>query len=209
MTAVLEQAAQMLAEGRMSMVQIARDTGIGLRSLVRYKTEDKEFREAVERYQKLLRSAIEQQGLALVTERIRHKMERHAMLRKIVAGRAKDEAIRAYLHVEKDKPAPWCGCMVVRWKGKDADQPEFAVDTGILSALDQLERDIATELGQWKQKVDHSGSVMLDVPPEVKALARAFLPEELQDMKRRMEQAMQSLRPENTDEPEPDCGTEA
>lgn len=53
------------------------------------------------------------------------------------------------------------GLLVKDYKGKDADQPVYKVDTGWLAEIRAHEKQAAEELGQWTEKREFSGETPL------------------------------------------------
>ena len=196
MTEPQEQAALLIAQGRLSQAVIAKRAEISKRTLT-YWQKEPEFRETVARHRDAFRKAAEQQreeisklGLALRRERIFQKMRRHAHLREIQLARSKDERILNYLGQDTGVAA---GLICVRYKGKDATQEEFVLDTGMLAEFDELERDIAIEVGDWKEKHEINPP---PEPPSAKVLALAKLPPEiLKALKAQFEIQFQSETP--------------
>lgn len=179
MTEPQEQAALLVAQGRLSQRVIAKRVEISKRTLTYWQLEP-EFRETVARHRDAFRKAAEQQreeiskhGLALKLERIFQKMRRHAYLRRIQRARSKDERILCYLGKDLGLAA---GLFCVRYKGKDADREEFALDTRMLAEFNQLEKDIAIEVGDWKAKREIS---VPPEPPSERVLTLAKLPYDL------------------------------
>jgi hypothetical protein len=155
-----EQAALLIAQGRLSQAVIAKRAEISKRTPT-YWQKEPEFRETVARHRDGFRKAAEQQreeiskhGLALKTERIFQKMRRHAQLRKVQGAIAKwfEEGAVKPLQNYLDGIGVAAGLVCIRYKGKDGDVPEFAINTALLQGYDEIERDIAVEVGDWKEK---------------------------------------------------------
>jgi hypothetical protein len=107
-------------------------------------------------------------------------MRRHAQLRKVQGAIAKwfeDGAVKPrqnYL----DGIGKAAGLVCIRYKGKDGDVPEFAINTAMLQGYDEIERDIAIEVGDWKEKREIS---VPPEPPSEKVLALAKLPPDVSE----------------------------
>jgi hypothetical protein len=102
-------------------------------------------------------SIIKRQGIQLQQNRINGLAERHQLLLQVVEERA--TAMR------NDAPGGSTGLLVEKVKEtKFGPRYEYAVDTGLLRELRELEKHIAQELGEWTEKseVSTSGSLSLD-----------------------------------------------
>ena len=91
-------------------------------------------------------------GLALKEARIRSKIHRADLLRQVIAERAKADEMQV-------APGGRTGLLAIDYKGKDADQPVYKVDAGLLKELRELEKEIAIELGQWTEKSEITGLI--------------------------------------------------
>jgi hypothetical protein len=70
-----------------------------------------------------------------------------------------------------DVPGGTTGLLVKDYKGKEADQLVYKVDTGLLGELRGHERQAAAELEQWKAGVEEC-EVIGATPPAIKPAAR-------------------------------------
>jgi hypothetical protein len=52
------------------------------------------------------------------------------------------------------------GLLLKDYKGKDADQPVYKVDTRLLAELRAHEKQAAEELGQWSEKRELTGDAL-------------------------------------------------
>jgi hypothetical protein len=52
------------------------------------------------------------------------------------------------------------GLLVSSYKGKDADQPVYKVDTSLLAELRAHEKQAAEELGQWTENLELTGEAL-------------------------------------------------
>ena len=98
-------------------------------------------------------SNIERQGILVQQNRINGLAERHKLLLQVIEERAED--------MRAETPGGGTGMLVRRIKEtKIGPRHEYAVDTGLLRELRELERHIAQELGEWAEKseVTHSGN---------------------------------------------------
>jgi hypothetical protein len=107
------------------------------------------------------------EGLARRAIRLRKKMDRHALLEKVIEERGAAEDMQ---HVAGGKT----GVLVKDYKGK-SELPVYKFDAALLKEMRDLEREIAIELGQWterKELTGADGSPLLD--PLVAALEKAY-----------------------------------
>jgi hypothetical protein len=103
------------------------------------------------------------EGLARRAVRLREKMERHALLKRVIGERAD--------HVEmQDAPGGKTGLLCLDYKGKDADRAVYKLDAALLKELRDLEREIAIELGQWAERKEISGPDGAAIPVSISDL---------------------------------------
>src|SRR5450759_3596687 len=79
-----------------------------------------------------------------------------------------------------DVPGGTTGLLVKDYKGKEADQLVYKVDTGLLGELRGHERQAAEELGQWK--THHEERRVIDASPAAITLATLLTGEELDSL---------------------------
>lgn len=91
--------------------------------------------------------ALTEASIRDVNARIAGYEDRKHRLVSVMAARAADMA---------DVPGGSTGLMVRDWRGKDAAQVVYKVDTGLLSAILALDEQAARELGQWMDKSELS-----------------------------------------------------
>jgi phage terminase small subunit len=101
------------------------------------------------------RAKIEQTGIAHLQSRVDGYNERRNLLLQIVRERSQHEDYR-------DTPGGKTGLLVHTVKqiggGLTAERvDEFAVDTGLLKELRELEKQAAQDLGQWSEKREVTG----------------------------------------------------
>lgn len=188
MTEQQNQAALLIAQGKLTLEAIAKQTGAGYRSVKRWNEENPDFQAAVATHKASFqqeaaawRAKMSAEGLAKKEERVFAKMRRHAQLKKVQraianwfaqGGPDNPKSLPQYL-AEIGVAA---GLVCIRYKGKEGDVPEFAINTAMLQGYDELEREIAIEVGQYKQQVEHSTA---PEPPSQKVLLLASLPAEV------------------------------
>jgi hypothetical protein len=76
-------------------------------------------------------------------------------------------------------------------RGKNNSQRvyrEYKIDTGVIEALNAVERRAAIETGQEQENIQLTGQIS----QKSMTLAKVFSLEELEEMKRRMDQAMEA-----------------
>jgi hypothetical protein len=160
-----EHAADLVADDQRTDRQIAGDLGIAKATLERWKKHSA-FQERVQairtqRAQALRAEAEARQARRLIerANRLEFLNDRHRGLCQILEERAADPAW-------ENVPGWKTGLMVhtVKGLGKGEDfqvVDEFAVDTGLLRELRELERQAAVETGQWteKREIEHKGEV--------------------------------------------------
>lgn len=160
-----KQAAALVAAGKMTAVEIAKQVGVSPRTIFNWKGEE-EFDGEVRRVLDDWRAKARGKGVADQDERLRDLNDRHKRLRAVIQQRAKDPQFQ-------DVPGGKTGLLTVTYKmlarvqtigdGKKAKEirvmepvPEYAVDTGLLAEMRQIEEHVAIELGQWKLKTENT-----------------------------------------------------
>lgn len=148
---MLERAARLTYDGRMTETAIAGELGIARRTLVRWKASP-EFRALIEQHRAAARQVEIQHTIADRRKRVGLLERRRHMLQegfeRIIAERGIDMA---------DVPGGPSGLLVRRFKqigsGKDVEKvEEYQIDQGIIALSEELralERQAAQELGQW------------------------------------------------------------
>ena len=68
-----------------------------------------------------------------------------------------------------EAPGAGSGLLSKDWKGKNADQPVYKVDTGLLSELRAHEQQAAQELGQWDAGAGPSVAIQIVIPAAANA----------------------------------------
>lgn len=145
-----ERAAVLVAEDELSNEDIARQCGVTRKTVDRWKTEP-EFKARVSQIIRDLSENLERYAIARRDLRVAEYNERRRLLIEVRRQRAeqlKDEA-----------PGGDTGLIVRQVKviggGRDAELvTEYAVDTGLLKAQLDLEKQAAIEAGQWLEKKD-------------------------------------------------------
>jgi transcriptional regulator with XRE-family HTH domain len=168
------QAAQLLAEARLTLEEIAAQAGITIRQLSRWKLLPP-FAAKVQEIAAKLEAAILAKSIGQQAERIEQKHKRWLAMREVIEERKRDPELLKHSKT---------GLLVRRLKPvKGGVIEEFAVDTGLLGRIDDVENDAAKELGQLteqhehkgKLKVEHLGTVKLERDPRLRNLNREQL----------------------------------
>jgi transposase-like protein len=141
-------AAQLVAEGALTEAQIAAQLGIHDRQLRRWKKHPV-FAELVADIAEKLAAEIRGKGLVELSNRVDALNTRWSRLHSVIDQRAKDKTMTA--------PGADTGLLVRTYKQfGTAKRPkvveEYEVDTGLLKALLDHEKQAAQELGQWSDK---------------------------------------------------------
>ena len=85
--------------------------------------------------------------------RVQMLQNRWDRMRRVIDERAASPAFA-------DVPGGTTGLLVKDYKGKDADQPVYKVDTRLLAELRAHEKQAAEELGQWSEKRELTGDAL-------------------------------------------------
>jgi hypothetical protein len=180
-----EQAALLVAADELPDTQIADQLAVGRTTLERWKRHPA-FRERVGNHVATWRAELRQRGIAEKQNRLDAYNDRWQALQTVIAERGADPAMQRV-------PGGKTGLLVRQVKlvkvyittgdppedgGEDeedgagerlesaklyVEQEEFAVDTGTLKALLDIEKQAAIETGQWEEKQVHSGGVKITV----------------------------------------------
>lgn len=159
-----QRAARLVADDCASDREIAQLCSIGLATLTRWKAAP-DFAARVERIRGMWAAAEVEKGIASREKRISGQDQRHQALLRVVEERAADATMRAV-------PGGTTGLVLRTYKqlglGKGARLvEEYAVDAGTLRELRELEKHVACELGQWTEKHEHTGEVLIRQYPGV------------------------------------------
>ena len=179
-----EQAAELLAGG-LSITKTAKRVEVDEKTIDRWKRQP-EFRTRLEERLAAIRTEIRTGGLAVRENRIAAERRRHGQIMAFVRKRAGNPRLGG---VEGDDS----GFFIRREKslhvGEQAYEriEEIELDTAVTTELRELEQAIATEVGDWKTKVEHSGKIET-VSQEALLLAELFEPAELERALTRAEQ---------------------
>lgn len=140
--------------GIQTLRQIAEELQIGESTLSQWKA-DPEFREHVKTFRKRLYEEVIEGGVGDMKMRVIAKSDRWRRALRVMEDRAADPEMAGI-------PGGSTGLIVKRDRtihtGKDEYERiiEHEFDTGLWNALGTIEQESAIEMGQWKQKVEHS-----------------------------------------------------
>lgn len=174
-----ELAAALLAEDRLTDVEIAARAGVSRRTLVRWK-QSTQFQQRIAHHQAVQADAVAATGIASRRARVEALNDRWQRLQRIIAERAEAYGGR---DAEGKPLVPGGSTGLLMRYGKSG---EFALDTGLLRELRAVEEQAARELGQW---VDRS-RLDLAFAEEIERVAATFgvSPEEVRrDLRRLLE----------------------
>lgn len=151
-----EDAALLVSMDELIDEDIASKLDIGLRTLGGWKTAP-EFKSRVDEYISEFRARVRRRGIAIIENRVAHLQRRHDLMNRIICERGASEEMRSV-------PGGTTGLIVHNVKsigsGPDAERVDlYEVDAPLLKELREHEKQAAQELGQWADKVDHSGTV--------------------------------------------------
>lgn len=153
-------AASLVAADDLTDEQIAAEVGITRRQLTTWKRHP-DFGALVQQHLEAFRRRVESRGIASRYRRVASQDERWRRLQRVIDERAADVDSGTYVdEVGEDRTVPgWGTGLLVRQEKPHGI--EFAVDTGLLKEMRELEKHAATELGQWSEKHDHTITVQL------------------------------------------------
>ncbi|MDE2102873.1 MAG: helix-turn-helix domain-containing protein [Patescibacteria group bacterium] len=153
-----EEAALLVAADELSDTAIAARCGVSQMTLERWKRRT-EFRTRVEEHVAAWRAEVFARGIADRARRVDALNERWDQMKQVIGERGADPEMAAV-------PGGTTGLLVKTLKiigvGKDAQAvEEYTVDTGLLKELREHEKQAAQELGQWTEKREHSGELLV------------------------------------------------
>ena len=177
-----EAAALRVAEGEQSDTAIAEQAGVTDRQLRRWK-ENPEFMARVQELERDLSDVAARFAVAKRRRRVAALDERWHALQRIITERAEKYSADPEL---MDVPGGKTGLLVRTVKsiggGMSAREvEEFAVDTGLLKQLLDVEKQAAIEAGQWAEKRELSGPDGQSLPPVTVIEIIRERPKELED----------------------------
>jgi hypothetical protein len=184
-----EIAASLTAQGR-SAQAIADELKVCRKTVERWR-QVPQFRARVLDFQKAFYESIRQKGAAVMELRVQARQRRLAALYRIVRTRKGKEECGA---------AAWddTGYMLRRDKMLGSGElatltTEFELDTGILSAMFDLEEGIAVDMGQRRHKIDVNTPEKPAILPAALELAKQLTPEEIQERLQKLDGLIEEL----------------
>lgn len=168
-----EQAALLVAQDDLTNEQIAETVGITRQALDKWKLHP-DFRARVQEHRDAWRAEIKAKGIAERQNRVDSYNDLHDRMQRVIEARAVEHA---------DVPGGNTGLLVrtaklVKVYKSDGDQEgedgetlysakrdvivyEYAVDTALLKEMREHKKQAAQDLGQWTEKQEHSGEVLV------------------------------------------------
>lgn len=153
-TEKLEKLVKATADGA-TREESAREAGLSEATVARYRRHP-EFRERVEQRLEETRAELKAEGVARRQNRMDGYNARITLLGQVIAERAADPDFM-------DVPGYKTGLLVrdAKRTGMDDYVNTFAVDTGLLAEMRAIEKQAAQDVGQWTEKQEHSGEMIL------------------------------------------------
>jgi hypothetical protein len=198
-----QEAAYQVADGSLSLHQIAKALGVSDRTLDGW-CADPEFQALVQQYRNTWNLALNKIGFA--NKDVRLKLLNQIVVRFTALIRQRAKAAK------KDPrfagvPGADTGLLTCRERalpigdGQYTTIYEFKVDTGTLAELRATLEHIAVEKGEWKRKIEHEGQVEHYVRPRLDL--RQLGPERLETIREWMMAAV-DVQAEPMEEPKPE-----
>lgn len=153
LTGKQEQAAALVAQDTLTDEAIAAEVGIRRATLHAWKQKIPAFNDRVAKLRAEFAEVARKHAIFTVEGRVKEYADRHARLKSVIEQRAERGG---------DAAGADTGLLVRTYKsigtGENAyAQEEWAVDTGMLREMRELEKQAAQDLGQWAEKKEHSG----------------------------------------------------
>jgi hypothetical protein len=147
-----EEAAQLVAEDKLTDPKIARRAKVSERTLYRWKVHP-EFAARVAEHRAEYARIVRSRGIAIVENRVEAYNERWILMKTVITSRAARHAKRRK-EGHDDTPEEALTGLVILEKtfGKNGVTEKWLVDTGLLAELRNHEQQAAKELGQWEEK---------------------------------------------------------
>lgn len=161
-TAAKEQAAALLAADSLTDEQIAAKAKITRRQLVRWK-QTPAFADRIASIVEKARAALERRGISDLANRVAAANARWLAMQEVITARAADGK------EHPDVPGAATGLLVAKLRvvrveddsedgaRRSIDVMDWAVDVGLIHALQSEERQTAQMLGEWSEKRELTG----------------------------------------------------
>jgi hypothetical protein len=159
-----EEAALLVAQDQLSNEAIAARVGVTRQSLDRWKRRP-EFGARVEQLVAELREGVRQRGIVERENRVAALNDRWHRMRAVIEARAEEH--RGVAGGESGLLVKTVRTVRVEDGGgtgrgkKRVDLAEYAVDGVLLRELREHEKQVAMELGQWAERQEHTGEVIV------------------------------------------------
>jgi hypothetical protein len=161
---IRKQAAQWLADGKLTDEEIARNLAIGRETISRWKRQPE--------FQAQIKQFTDDAAAELFKESIRNKERRITRFEELITKL--DQIIDERAEDLKDAPGGKSGLLVRQVKSigsgdRSKEVEEYAIDVGLLKEYREYCKQIAIELGEWAERREHSGpNGSPIVPPSLK-----------------------------------------
>lgn len=192
-TSLHDEAVKLVAEDRLTDVEIAAQLGKTKKTLENWK-QDPQFRERVDAYREEVRAALVARGIREKENRIRTYNDIHGKLLQVIEERAADpnlahvpggktglivaKPIHAKVYEESpvmlgdpDEPEFITDRAYLNSVKRSVIEFEYAVDTGTLKELREVSKQAAIEVGEWNEK-EPGKATALDVLSALAAFGR-------------------------------------
>lgn len=160
-----EDAAQLLADGRLTQQEIAGRIGVDRKTLWNWR-QHPEFAARVEEHLAAFRDEVRRRGLAMRERRVGALNDRWNRMQRVLEARADDKELQ-------EVPGGTTGLVVKDVKGVGKGEnfqliDIYRVDTALLKELREHEKQAAQELGQWveKQHIEQTAKAYITVGPD-------------------------------------------
>lgn len=149
----------LVAQDDQTNEQIAAAVGVRRQTVDLWKKRP-EFQAAVEGHRRAWAEEIKRRGIAERQNRVDAYNDRWQRMQAVILARGEDPEFQ-------DVPGGTTGLLARTFKTIGGRDPqiveEFAVDTGLLREMREIEKQAAEDLGQWVIKQDQSGDAKLTI----------------------------------------------
>jgi hypothetical protein len=148
-----DEAAQLVAEGKLYDAEICSAVGIGTTTLWRWRKHPK-FLARVDHHVKRINASLDRRAISHVERRVASLNARWLKLHEVIAARAIDPD-----HAKA--PGGSTGLLAHSLKGLGSGEnavivSQWELDTGLMAEIRAVEQQASKELGQWAEKHDHT-----------------------------------------------------
>lgn len=154
------EAAYLLAQANLTHQEIADHVGVARQTLWNWR-QHPEFIAKYEQYKVEIQEDVRRIGVADMLRRVAAQNDRWNRMRRVIEARADDQSMQ-------EVPGGNTGLLVRTTKSLGSGPSattvdEYAVDTGLLKALLDHEKQAAQELGQWADRVESKVDLKADM----------------------------------------------